>query len=327
MGRVDQLARECGGVMAGSSMDPGTQRHKIGVKLRKLRKTRNLTQREVADRLEYSLTKIIRIEKGSVGVSVTDMRALLELYEVTEPKAIEEMTKLARDSHTQSWSEKYRDLITPQYAQYLPLEGSASTLAVFHPFLIPGLLQTAKYAMALAHSHQESAQNHRLAELRMQRQQRVFGKPGDDTPRPPEKLKFLVSEEALHRWIGGPEVMRDQLEHLLEVGTRPNVELKVIPYSAGAHPGLLGPFILLRFRDDDDDEAIVFSEGPGEDLLSRDDPDKAINSIEYFEIMDKLALPEDQADALVTEMIRYFDAVAEDSPGGHTGTEAQRIAE
>lgn len=288
--------------MAGS-LDPGTQRRKIGIQLRRLRQAKSLTQREAAESLEWSQTKIIRIEKGGVGLSVTDLRALLTLYEVSDGKTVADFTELARGSRGQSWAETYRDLITSQYAQYLAMEGSASAILVFHPFLIPGLLQTEEYAAALADSHQESEENHRLADLKMRRQQRVFGEAGGPTGDDLPDLVLLVSEEALHRWVGGPEVMAQQLEHLLDLAKLPNVSIHVIPYRAGAHPGLLGPSILLRFSDD---EVVVFNEGNGQDVLSGDDPRKTANAVEYFDTMRALALPYGQAEELIREMSSYF---------------------
>lgn len=295
--------------MAGSA-DPGTQRRKIGIQLRRLRRAKSLTQREAAENLEWSQTKIIRIENGGVSLSVTDLHALLTLYEVTDREKIDYLAKLARGSHGKSWAETYRDLITSQYAQYLALEGSASSILAFHPFLIPGLLQTEEYALALAASHQESDQNHRLAELRIRRQQRVFGEPSDTAADELPDLVFLVNEEALHRWIGGPDVMTRQLEHLLEVAKLPNASIHVIPYRAGAHPGLLGPSILLRFSDD---EVVIFNEGAGEEIVSGDDPKKIADYVGYIDTMRALALLDGRGEELIKEMISFF-AKATDLP-------------
>jgi transcriptional regulator with XRE-family HTH domain len=296
-------------VVAGS-VDPGTQRRRLGRELRPLREQRNLTQGEAAKELEWSLTKIIRIEKGAVGVSVTDLRALLTLYGETNRKKVARLMDLARGGHGQSWSDQYRDVISYEYAQYLALEGSASAMQVFHPFLVPGLLQIVDYSEALADSHQESTQNRRMVDLRMQRQNQLFGDSGggqDD----PAQLTFLLSEAALRQWIGGPAVMAAQLQHVLDISERPNVGVRIIPFSAGAHPGLLGSSILIQLPDD---EWAVFNEGSPTGLT--EDNETTTKTVEYFETMEEIALSTSETAELIGEMIGFFTAraTATDSP-------------
>lgn len=293
--------------MAGS-VDPGTQRRKLGRQLHSLRRKESLTQREVAARLEWSLTKIIRIEKGGVSVSVTDLKALLGLYKETNDEKVDQLTDMARSGHGQSWSDQYRGLISDEYAKYLALEGSAASLFISHPFLIPGLLQTGEYATALAASHQEGEESQRMVELRVQRQERMFGKQGEPAL---ADLTFLIGEEALHRWIGGPGTMADQLRHLLETAKRPNVNLRIIPYQAGAHPGMAGSSIMIRLPDE---ETAVFNEGAGGDLLNEGDLVTITDSIDRFAKMEKLALPADRASDRILEMIGYFAHAATRDP-------------
>ena len=296
--------------MAGS-VDPGTQRRRLGRELRPLREQKNLTQGEAAQELEWSLTKIIRIEKGAVSLSVTDLRALLTLYGQKGPKKVARLMDLARGGHGQSWSDQYRDVISYEYAQYLALEGSASALWVFHPFLMPGLLQIVDYSEALADSHQESKQNRRMVELRMQRQNQLFGEPAGGDENEPAQLTFLVSEAALHQWIGGPAVMAAQLQHVLDMSKRPNIGVRVIPYAAGAHPGLLGSSILIQLPDDN---RAVFNEGSPAGLT--EDDAVTTRTVEYFETMEKLALSPSETAELIGEMIGFFTAraAATDSP-------------
>jgi hypothetical protein len=300
----DSSGTENWGVVAGS-VDPGTQRRRLGRELRPLREQKNLTQSEAARELEWSLTKIIRIEKGVVSLSVTDLRALLALYGQQNPKKIARLMDLARGGHGQSWSDQYRDVISYEYAQYLALEGSAAALWVFHPFLVPGLLQIVDYSRALADSHQESKQNRRMVELRMQRQNQLFGESDGGGENRPIRLTFLMSEAALHQWIGGPAVMAAQLQHVLDMSQRPNAQVRVVPYSAGAHPGLLGSSILIQLPDDN---RAVFNEG-GPAGLTEDDAVTA-KTVEYFETMEKLALSATETAEMISEMISFFTARA-----------------
>jgi transcriptional regulator with XRE-family HTH domain len=282
------------------SVDPGTQRRRLGRELRPLREQKNLTQSEAAEELEWSLTKIIRIEKGAVGISITDLRALLTLYGEVDPKTVTKLMDLARGGRGQSWSDQYRDVISSAYARYLALEGSASALWVSHPFLVPALLQIVDYSAALADSHQESTQNHRMVDLRMQRQNQMFEK--SDSEGEPTQLTFLISEAALLQWIGGPAVMAAQLRHVLDMGERPNVHVRVVPNSAGAHPGLLGPSILIQLPDN---ERAVFNEGSAAGL-TEDDQDTITRTVKYFETMEKLALSASETVDLIGEMIDFF---------------------
>jgi hypothetical protein len=270
-----------------------------------------MTQREVAERLEWSLSKLMRIEAASVGISVTDLRAMLELYRVTDEHLVRSLTDAARGSKGQSWFSPYRDVISPQFAQYLGHEGSASSIRVFHPFLIPGLLHTRGYADELLRAHLGTEETRRIVDLRMKRQQNLLSRTQ------PANMAFLVDEGALLRLIGGPAVMQRQLRHLLDISTRPGVSVQIVPFSSGAHPGLLGPFVLLSLGNCAED--LLYVESASGDLLSRDDQEKIIQFTEYFETVRGLALPDDQARTLMQGLISQLDQKEENGsrePGG-----------
>lgn len=277
--------------------DPGIQRRRLRVELRKARAAVGMTQRQAADELEWSLSKLIRIESASVGTSVTDLRAMLQLYGVADTELVRILTQAARGSKGQAWWSPYKDLVSPQFAQYLGHEGSASSIRVSHPFLIPGLLHTADYAAALLRAHR--VVDDRIVDLRMARQENLYG--GMHSP----EIEFVFGEEALYRLTGGPAVMRDQLLHLLEVSTRSGISVQIVPFSSGAHPGLLGPFVLLGL--DDSAEDLLFVESVGGDLLSRDDREKIDQFIEYFEAVRELALSRAGSRALLEQVICQLD--------------------
>jgi transcriptional regulator with XRE-family HTH domain len=289
------------------------------VELRRLRDTAGLTQRQAAERLEWSLSKLIRIEAGTVGVSVTDLRAMLQFYGVTNQRLVDSLSEAARGSKGQSWWSQYRESISPQFAQYLGQEGAASSLRVFHPFLIPGLLHTEEYAFELQRVHDEGAPARRAVALRMERQRKLLGR-----DKPPQAA-FVLGQEALYRWIGGPAVMGRQLRRLLEVMSgpgRPGASVQIVPFSAGSYAGTLGSFVLLGF---DSGEDLLFAEGAGGELVSRDDQEKIGRFTEYFDMMRDVALPGDQAQALVEGCISELDEAAK-SAAANSGLQRPRSA-
>jgi transcriptional regulator with XRE-family HTH domain len=287
--------------------DPSIYRRRLRIELRKARESVHLTQREAADALDWSASKLIRIEAATQGVSVTDLRAMLQLYKVTDKDIVNALTEAARGSRGQSWWSRYREVVSPQLAQYLGHEGSASSIRTFHPYVVPGLLQTDDYATALLRARIPTEQTRSLVDLRIERQENLY-----EQPKPPE-MSFILDEEALQRWIGGPAVMRRQLRKLLDLSSRPNVSVQVIPVEAGSHPGLVGQFILLGFEDSSDD--LLFLEGAGGDLTNREDVDMTVTFIEYFETMRGLALPDDEGRALIERLIDKFSQTSGETTG------------
>lgn len=279
--------------------DPNVQRRKLGTVLRRSREDADLTQRRVAEELDWSLSKVIRIETGAHGVSVTDLNAMLGLYGVTDDDVVAELRLAARGSRGQPWWHSYRELVSPQFARYLGYEDAAVSFRVFHPYLVPGLLHIESYAEELLSVHSEPDRVGRISELRNLRQERILARPG-------VTQTFVVNEEALYRWIGGPQRMSRQLQHLLDLSGTPGVSIRILPFSAGAHPGLLGPFIILRL---DNGDEVVFKESNSGDQFIRDDSEQIAQYDAYFEELREQALPEDQGDALLKEQIKHFDQV------------------
>jgi transcriptional regulator with XRE-family HTH domain len=276
--------------------DRGLQRRMLVEELRKLRASAGLTQSEVAERLEWSLSKVGRIEKATVGTSVTDLRAMLDLYSVTDPELAERLTEAARHSKDQAWWSPYRAVVSPQYAQYLAHEGAASLIRVYHPFLIPGLLQTREYASALREPLADE-QTGAIVELRTARLRNLL------TAARPPRIELVLGQEALYRLIGGPAVMRAQLEHVRELSARSGISVRIVPFSAGAYAGLLGSFVLLTLAEADGD--VVFIESLGGELLTRDDEARKFSA--YFTEARRLACSDDQASALLARLIGPLD--------------------
>jgi hypothetical protein len=261
-----------------------------------------MTQQEAADKLEWSLSKLIRIEAGTVSVSVTDLKAMLALYEVTDPGTAEALVEAARGSRGRSWWSHYRDVVSPQLAQYFASEDSASAIRSFHPHLVPGLLQTDEYAFELLRPRVGPDKARRLVETRVERREGLAERTG------PLEMTFIFGEEALHRWVGGAPVMRPQLRRLLDLAARPSPSksIKIVPYRAGSHPGLNGPFTLLSFEDFDDD--LIFLESAAGDMVSRDDQDLIAEYTEHFESVRSLALTAEQAVSLISGLLDHHEA-------------------
>jgi transcriptional regulator with XRE-family HTH domain len=291
--------------MNAAAEDPTVLRRQLWTYLRRQREIMGLTQRQVAETLCWSLSKLIRIETGMQGISVTDLKALLALYDVTDKATITSLTAAARGSRKQSWWHAYRDIVSPQFAQYLGQEGIASSLQVFHPFLVPGLLHTEDYATALLGAFPDPERARRIVELRMERQKRLFDNSG-------RSFTFVLNEEALYRWIGGPDVMRHQLQHLLEVAESSEASLRIVPFTAGANPGLAGPFVALHESDTGND--IVFIESVSGDRLIRDDPKSIMQYESYFNQLIWLSLTPRQGNVLLRELIERLERASETGP-------------
>ncbi len=298
--------------------DTSSQRRKLMAGLRRARSAAGLTQRVAAERLNWSQSKLIRIENGAVGISVTDLRAMLQLYRVTDQQSIEDLSNAALHSRGLSWWSRFRDVVSPQFATYLGQEASASSIAVFHPFLIPGLLHTREYATALLEPHTRGQQAQRIVQMRLQRQESLLEH--EDSP----EAVFLFGEEALYRWIGSPAVMQRQLQHLLDISEQPGITVEVIPFTAGAHAGLLGPFILLGF--DDPSENLLFVEGISGDLVSRSDEGRVTELTGHFTAMREQALSASRARALIGQLIRRFGDAARDGTDEAVQSDSRRLS-
>lgn len=276
--------------------DPNVQRRRLGIGLRRLRDARGLSQGEAATRLEWSLAKFIRIEEGEHGTSRSDVMALLDLYNVTDARQVESLTTAARLGRGWPWWHAYRDVVGPPFARYLGFEGLATRFRCVQSSVVPALLHTEDYAGALLEALSIREGLRSRVELRMERQRRVLAQPG-------VHFTFVMGQEALYRWIGGPSVLRGQLEHLIEAGQRENVDVKIVPFSAGAHPGLPGPFNLLGLGGDDEVafEEVAFIESAEGDQLIRGDKKKIARYGKFFDDLIALSLSAEAGAALLRE--------------------------
>lgn len=227
---------------------PTVRRRRLASELRRLRESAGLTIDEVGDKLECSASKISRIETGHVGVTPRDARDMLELYGLPGDER-EALVQLAREARTRGWWHKYNEVFT---GAFVGLEADASSLHAFQALLVPGLLQTEHYARAVFRAMRPDdtePEIERRVSARMERQRLLTD------PAPPEYWA-VVDEAVLHREVGGPEVMAEQLSRLMQAATLPHVTIQVVPFDAGAHPGMEGPFLILGFPEQADPDVV-----------------------------------------------------------------------
>ncbi|GAA5048493.1 helix-turn-helix domain-containing protein [Nocardia callitridis] len=220
-------------------------RRQLGRYLRELRQESGLTISEAADLIERGSSTLQRLEKGTADrVRVLDVEALCRIYDADDTTTAA-LTGLAQQAKVKSWWHEFGDLIPENFDVYMGLEAAARSFTSYHVELVPGLLQTADYARALIKIGfpAESEVDHaRRVQMRTRRQTLITRRTR------PAIMNVVLQESILHRVIGGRRVMSTQLRHLADVSTRPNIELRVLPFTAGMPGGrLTGQFIILDF--------------------------------------------------------------------------------
>ncbi|MCX3059291.1 helix-turn-helix domain-containing protein [Streptomyces beihaiensis] len=215
----------------------------LGRRLRDLRETAGLGRDEAARALRVTAATVRRMETAEVALKIPYVQMLLELYAVSDPE-IEAFVALAEEANLPGWWQRYHDVLPDWFSLYVSLEGSAELIRCYEPHFVPGLLQTEEYARAVLDAgtvgRARPAEVERHVSLRLARQA-LLGR--DDPPR----LWAVFDETVLARPPGGPEVLRGQLDRLIEAAQLPHVTLQIAEFAAGPHPGTFGPFTLFRF--------------------------------------------------------------------------------
>lgn len=277
---------------------PTVLRIALGGQLRRLRESRGISREEAGDAIRASHAKISRLELGRVRFKERDLSDLLTLYQVVDEDERESFLDLARQANNPGWWHRYGDLLPPWFETYLGLEHAAKVLRSYEVQFVPGLLQTQEYARAvitLGHAGGPADDIDRRVDLRMRRQDIL-------TRADPPKLWAVIDEAALRRPIGGVEVLRGQLEHLIEACEMPNVTVQLLPYTVGGHAAAGGPFTVLRF-DEPDLPDIVYLE----QLTSALYLDKRADLDQYLAVMDLLSVQSERpADTpqLLTDLLK-----------------------
>jgi transcriptional regulator with XRE-family HTH domain len=244
--------------------DPTIHRRRLRSELRKARETAGYAQRDVAAAMDWSLSKLLRIETGAVGIATNDLRMLLQHYGITDASRVQTLVETARAARERSPWGPYRDLGTPQFISFLAYETAASVIRSYQPVFVPGLLQTEEYAReVLAQLRGPDQQTvDRLVDLRMARQELV-----DNVGL--SSFHFILDQSVLYRTIGGTGVMRRQLRRLKEESEKPNVTLRIVPFNAGIYPRVGTAYILFEFPDPENEDVLFIEDAQG-DLMLRD---------------------------------------------------------
>ncbi|MEE1940266.1 helix-turn-helix transcriptional regulator [Streptomyces sp. TRM 70361] len=214
----------------------------LGLRLRDLRERAGKSFDEAAAVLSVTTSTVRRMEKAEVGLRPLYVKALLESYGVGKEEA-DSFLALVEKANRPGWWHRFRSVLPDWFSLYVSLQSEASLIRSYEPHCVPGLLQTEDYARALLRTGFPAADEEELdrrVALRMGRQQ-LLTKPG--APR----LWMVLDEQVLRRPVGSAEVMRAQIDRLIEESAKPNISLQVMPFEAGPHPGMFGPFQLFRF--------------------------------------------------------------------------------
>jgi transcriptional regulator with XRE-family HTH domain len=279
---------------------PTLLRRQLASRLRRLREDTGMTSEQVSEHLCCTLSKISRIETASVRVNPRDLRDLLVLYGVTG-QLREDLLRLAEEARRkESWWRAFSDV--PDVRRYMAHERSAVSICSYESLVIPGLFQVEEYArliIAVLFPDLPPQRVERLVELRMARQSILHGSNAVD-------LEVVLDEGALHRLLSEREIMRKQLRHLIEVASLPNVTLQLLPFGAGPHPGMAGPFTILGFADAADSDLVYIESSTGDVYIDQDDQLALYRT--RFERLQAAALPPADSTAFLIELTKQNDA-------------------
>ncbi|GAA3150346.1 helix-turn-helix transcriptional regulator [Streptomyces rameus] len=238
---------------------PAVRRRKLGAELRTLRTEAGLTSGEAARLVGWHQSKVSRIETGASGVKPADLRLLLDAYGVRDRHLRELLLMLTGSEDAggrHRWWHAYRGVLPPTYRDFISLESQASAMRTLETTVVPGLLQTPEYARAVTRAAVKGLAEDRLdtlVEVRLARQDVLRSNP-------PLVLSAVLDEAVLRREVGGPGVMARQLRRLTEAARLPQVRLQVLPFAAGAHVGLTGPFVIFSFPSTSDLDVVVLDQ-------------------------------------------------------------------
>ena len=272
---------------------PTVRRMLVGAQLRRLRADKGISREQAGEAIRASEWKIHRLENGQVSFKERDIVDLLRFYGVTDPGETAALLSVAREANEPGWWLQYSDLLPQWFRAYVDLESAARLIRTYEGQFVPGLLQTEDYMRAVVHGAQldESPEEaERRVALRVARQTLL-------TRSDATGLWAVVDEAALRRPVGGREVMRGQLERLIDATRLPKVTLQILPFRAGAHPAMAGAFSILRFPDQELPDIVYLEHLTNAVYLDkREDVDK------YLHVMENICVrsrpPNETADIL-----------------------------
>lgn len=278
--------------MTHSGGSPTVQQRLLGAELRRLRKAADVTPEDAAERLSIHASTISRLETGQGAIKPIYVEALCQLYGVSGAARKRLVTWAKESKQARGWWQSYADVMSTDYRDYVGLEDAADGIRNYEPLFVPGLLQTEGYARAVIRATWLEAtddQVERMVAVRLARQRRLGS------------LNFtaIVDEAALRRPTGGPDVMREQLQHLLD---QPGVQFGVIPMALGAHAGMGGAFSVLHFEEREELDTVYVDSVAGQIFLDRPADIDRCNGV--FDRLLQAALDEEQTRELIVRTMR-----------------------
>lgn len=271
---------------------------RVSSELKDLRLRNGLKAEEVARSLGMSMSKLSRMETGQRGLEADDVSALLGLYRVPARRR-EELLALVRHGQDRNWWQVQDGDLPALLPDLIRFERESRFIYNYETMFIPGLLQTGEYMKALAQGSNEGlteAEADRLVTMRMERQVLL-----NDRQSP--ALHVLIEETTLRRPVGGPGTMYRQLSHLTNSAARHHVTVQVVPVSAGAHPGLYGPFVILEFASQ---PSLLYLEQRGNSAFV-EEPEVVAASKQAVQRLRRVALsPEDSNEFVASLASEWF---------------------
>lgn len=246
-----------------SRSSPTVRRRRLGMELRRLREQAGVTIDTVAERLEFSASKVSRIETGQTGASATDVRSMLSLYGVGD-QSVDELVQVAREARQRGWWLRYGHVLT---GAYVGLEAGATSICAYEAQLVPGLMQTEEYARTVIRATRPTISDDELdgrIRVRTIRQSLL-------DQNEPIDFHAILDEAVFHRMVGSRAVMRRQLDKLIDISDRPNVTIQVLPFAVGAHAGMDGTFAILEYEEIADPDVVFAENAAGGLFLEKDD--------------------------------------------------------
>jgi transcriptional regulator with XRE-family HTH domain len=267
--------------IAEAASGPTVLRMLLGGQLRKLREASGVTPDQAGYEIRASRSKISRLEHGRVSFKERDVADLLSLYGVTDSGQRRHLLMLAERANSPGWWARYDDVLPDWFETYIGLEQATSLIRTYELQFVPGLFQTEDYARAvtvLGHRAAPPEEIERRVSLRLKRQEIL------SRAEPLPKVWAVIDESALRRPLGGREVMRTQLQHLIELTDSPQVTLQIMPFDRGGHSAAGGSFAILRFADTDLPDIVYIEQLTGALYLDR--PEELDH---YREVMNSLS--------------------------------------
>jgi len=268
-----------------TTVQPGSgsmvRRILLGSQLRRLREAKGITREDAGYTIRASESKISRMELGRVSFKERDVTDLLSLYGVEDETERSALLSLVREANQAGWWHSFSDAMPNWFQTYVGLEEASALIRLYEVQFVPGLLQTEDYMrslMTLNRPNLDRGEVDRRINVRMHRQKLI-----EDAEGP--RLWAIVDEAALRRPVGGPTVMRAQIQRLIEAADMPNVILQVMPFRFGGHAAESGAFTILRFPEQDLPDVVYL-----EQLTSALYLDKRDDVDQYLQVMERLSV-------------------------------------